>query len=80
MSSNQLSRRQFAGTAVWSVLGPSADLDRAAPREDDRPANQTLFPDDFLWGVATSAYQVEGAVNEDGRGPSIWTDLSIHPA
>ena len=30
------------------------------------------FPKDFLWGVATAAAQVEGAVAEDGRGPSIW--------
>lgn len=30
------------------------------------------FPDDFTWGVATAAFQVEGASKEDGRGPSIW--------
>lgn len=30
------------------------------------------FPDDFMWGTATASYQVEGAVNEDGRTASIW--------
>ncbi|HEY6752753.1 MAG TPA: GH1 family beta-glucosidase [Rubrobacteraceae bacterium] len=35
-----------------------------------------MFPEGFLWGTATAAYQVEGAVNEDGRGPSIWDTFS----
>ena len=37
------------------------------------------FPRDFLWGAATAAYQVEGAVDEDGRGPSIWDTFSRTP-
>lgn len=33
------------------------------------------FPKDFLWGAASAAYQVEGAYNEDGKGPSVWDAL-----
>jgi beta-glucosidase len=37
------------------------------------------LPADFVWGVTTSAYQVEGAVAEDGRSPSIWDTFSHTP-
>ncbi len=37
------------------------------------------FPKDFRWGTATAAYQIEGAVHEDGRGPSIWDTFSHTP-
>jgi beta-glucosidase len=41
--------------------------------------NFPAFPPDFLWGASTASYQIEGAVDEGGRGPSIWDTFSHTP-
>ena len=40
---------------------------------------RTTFPADFVWGVATSAFQIEGAASADGKGPSIWDQFCRVP-
>ncbi len=50
------------------------------PRIETRSAPTPVsFPPDFLWGAATSAYQIEGAVHEDGRAPSMWDRFAAVP-
>ncbi len=41
--------------------------------------NQYYFPKDFVWGVATASYQIEGAHDQDGRKPSIWDTFCRTP-
>ncbi|MEV6586522.1 GH1 family beta-glucosidase [Streptomyces acidicola] len=43
------------------------------------PVTPVTFPSTFLWGASTSAYQIEGAVREGGRTPSIWDTFSHTP-
>src|SRR5882724_8246785 len=75
----KFSRRHFAKLAGLSALGiAAAPADVAAQAAAERPGSSS-FPKDFVWGTATSAYQIEGAVNDDGRGRSIWDTFAHTP-
>ncbi len=69
--------RFLAATTVTTGLPKFALADWLG--QAPRSAGPRSFPNGFLWGSATAAYQVEGAAREDGRGPSIWDTFSHTP-
>jgi beta-glucosidase len=75
-----ISRRTFTQLAGLGAL--STALPHVAGAEPEAQAlapTRRTFPQGFRWGTATASYQVEGAVNEDGRGSSIWDTFSHTP-
>ena len=81
---NRLSRREFArlfgSAAIAPAVLPAISAEAATtPSSSGKAPVAHAFPKGFLWGSATASYQVEGAVNDDGRGPSIWDTFSHTP-
>jgi beta-glucosidase len=81
-----ISRRHFGKVVGAAAMGTAAQAGAAAapapPQSStgaSSPSEGRTFPQDFLWGTATASYQVEGAVAEDGRGPSIWDTFAHTP-
>jgi len=74
----KFTRRQFGmGAAALAALA-GVRLPRTAAAATPE-ASKRAFPKGFLWGCATSAYQIEGGAKDDGRGPSNWDVFSHIP-
>jgi beta-glucosidase len=80
---SDINRRQvglgLGAATLGGALGMAGSAAAPAGAAAASPVGDRSFPKDFTWGCATAAYQIEGAVHADGRGPTNWDVFSHTP-